>query len=326
MTALQAKPIGWRRVAKWLGVALVSAAVIAGLYFWATRARAPDYSDVAYGAASDAQKLDIYLPAGKGPFPLVIFAHGGAFKFGSKRDIFGDFKGNIETMNAAGIALVSIDYRMSGEAIFPAAVQDMKSAVRFLRTNAAKYRIDPDHIALWGKSAGGHIALMAGMTGGQARFDDPASPVRTQPDRVSAVVSSYGPTDFLMMDTQLKAAGCRANDLTHNNADSPESLYLGKKITSIAQLVAQSNPVSYASASTPPLLLQHGAKDCTVPAGQSRILAEAVNKAAPERAVLEIFPDATHGDSAFEAKSNIERIAAFLKQSFAQPLADPKSN
>jgi acetyl esterase/lipase len=317
MTAT-AQPSLTRRIVKGLAFLSLAIVLLAGLYFWTTRARAPDYGNVAYALTSQSQKLDIYLPKGDGPFPVVVYAHGGAFKIGSKRDIFGDFKGNIETMNAAGIALVSIDYRMSGEAIFPAAVQDMKSAVRFLRANATRYRLDPDRVALWGKSAGAHIALMAGMSSGVTIFDDPSAPHRDQPDQVSAIISMYGPTDFLQMDTQLKAAGCRAADLTHNNADSLESLYLGQKITGIPSRVAQSNPLTYAGRATPPLLLQHGEKDCIVPAGQSRILTAAVNAIAPGRATLEIKTGAVHGDSAFEAKINVERVARFILAGFSQ--------
>jgi acetyl esterase/lipase len=315
-----------RRVAKILIFLLLAVALIAALYFWLTRARAPDHADIAYAPTSQAQKLDIYLPKGKGPFPVVVYAHGGAFKFGSKRDIFGDFKGNIETMNAAGIALASIDYRMSGETVFPAAVQDMKSAVRFLRANASRYHLAPDRFALWGKSAGAHIALMAGMSSEVALFDDPAAPHRDQSDQVSAIISMYGPTDFLQMDSQLKTAGCGAADLTHNNADSPESLYLGRKITGIAGQVAQSNPMTYASPTTPPLLLQHGEKDCTVPAGQSRILAVAVNAIAPARATLEIKPGAGHGDSVFEEKISIDRVVSFIQAAFNQASAAPVQN
>lgn len=316
MTDQSAKPNSGKRIVKWAIVLLSVAALGAALAFWLTRARAPDHADLAYAPSSSAQRLDIYLPKGTGPFPVVVFAHGGAFKFGSKRDIFGDFKGNIAAMNAAGFALVSIDYRMSGEATFPAAVQDMKSAVRFLRSNSARYRLDPDRIALWGKSAGAHIALMAGMSNGVALFDDPAAPYRDQSDKVSSIVSMYGPTDFLQMDAQLKAAGCSAAELTHNNADSPESLYLGQKITEIASRVARSNPLIYAGPTSPPLLLQHGEKDCTVPAGQSQILAAALNRVANDRAILEIKAGAGHGDSVFEETANIKRVARFLRDGF----------
>lgn len=297
--------------------ALVIAAV--GTWFWLNQAPPPTYADVAYGTASDAQKLDIYLPEGKGPFPVVVFAHGGAFQFGSKREFFPGFKKNIEQMRAAGIAMVSIDYRMAGEATFPAAVQDMKSAVRLLRTNGARYKIEPDKIAVWGKSAGAHIALMAGLTSNVAMFDDSAASAPTASDRVSAIISMYGPTDFLQMDTQLKAAGCAAGDQNHSQVDSPESKYLGGQITKRAEVVAQSNPVTYIRADSPPLMLLHGSADCTVPPLQSTILRDAAAKVMPtDRLSFVILPGATHGDSAFESDAQMAEVIAFLKAGFAR--------
>lgn len=298
-------------------IALVVAA--AGAWFWLNQAPPPNHADIAYGNASEAQKLDIYLPEGKGPFPVVVFAHGGAFQFGSKREFFPGFKKNIEQMRAARIAMVSIDYRMAGEATFPAAVQDMKSAVRFLRANSVRYQIDPDRIALWGKSAGAHIALMAGLTSNVAMFDDSAAKAPTASDRVSSIVSMYGPTDFLQMDDQLKAAGCAADDQDHSQADSPESKYLGGQITKRQAIVAQSNPVTYVRADSPPLMLLHGSADCTVPPLQSTILRDAAAKVMPaDRLAFAIIPGATHGDSAFESDAQMAKVIAFLKAGFSR--------
>jgi len=301
------------------GILIAVVIAAAGTWFWLNQAPPPNHADVAYGTASDAQKLDIYLPEGQGPFPVVVFAHGGAFQFGSKREFFPGFKKNIEQMRAAGIAMVSIDYRMAGEATFPAAVQDMKSAVRFLRANGTRYQIDPDKIAVWGKSAGAHIALMAGLTSNVAMFDDPAASAPTASDRVSAIVSMYGPTDFLQMDAQLKAAGCAASDQDHSQAESPESKYLGGQITKRPEVVAQSNPITYVRADSPPLMLLHGSADCTVPPLQSAILRDAAAKVMPaDRLSFAILPGATHGDSAFESDTQMAEVIAFLKAGFAR--------
>jgi acetyl esterase/lipase len=301
------------------GILLALIITAAGTWFWLNQAPPPNHADVAYGSASEAQRLDIYLPEGKGPFPVVIFAHGGAFQFGSKREFFPGFKKNIEQMRSAGIAMVSIDYRMAGETTFPAAVQDMKSAVRFLRANGARYRIDPDKIAVWGKSAGAHLALMTGLTSKVAMFDDPAATAPAVSDRVSAIVSMYGPTDFLQMDAQLKVAGCAAGDQDHSQADSPESKYLGGQITKRPEVVTQSNPITYVRANSPPLMLLHGSADCTVPPLQSTILRDAAAKVMPpDRLKFAILPDATHGDSAFESDAQMAEVIAFLNAGFAQ--------
>ena len=123
-------------------------------------AASPTYSDVAYAAKSPAQKLDIYLPSGgTKPYPVIVTVHGGAFSMGDKAD------GQQTPMLAAldrGYVVVSVNYRLSAEATYPAAVQDVKAAIRFLRANAAEYGLDPGRIAAWGDSAGGYLAAMAG--------------------------------------------------------------------------------------------------------------------------------------------------------------------
>lgn len=297
---------------------LLVAALGAGIWVYTGQARSADYTDVAYGRTSPSQHLDIYVPQGAGPFPAVVFAHGGAFMFGDKRMFGRGFRDDVNALNAAGFALVSINYRMSGEAKFPAAVEDMKSALRYIRANAARYRVDPARIALWGQSAGANIALDTGMSPGVALFNDPAALAPSADDHVSAVVSMYGPTDFLAMDTQLASAGCSAGAQNHSADDSPESKYLGAQITRVRAKVAQANPLTYASPATPPLLLQHGTADCTVPPLQSRILADRVNAVAgPGRATLQLRQGAVHADSAFDTRENMATVIAFLRQAFA---------
>jgi acetyl esterase/lipase len=305
-----------------IGLPVLALVLLAGgLYVWTGQVRAPDQADIAYGTASPSQKLDAWLPAGPGPHPAVIFAHGGAFAFGDKRMFGRGFRNDVNALNAAGIALISIDYRMSGEARFPAAVQDMKSALRYVRAHAAAWHIDPARIALWGQSAGANIALDTGLSAGVPLFDDPASPVRGVDDHVSAVVSMYGPTDFLAMDKQLAAAGCSASAQNHSAADSPESRYLGVQITKIPAQVARANPLNYVTPASPPLLLQHGSADCTVPPLQSRILADrAAAVAGAGRVVFQIKPGAVHADGAFDTPENMAVVIDFLRRAFAAPV------
>ncbi len=145
------------------------------------------WTDVAYASASNTQKLDIYLPAtGDGPFPVVIWIHGGAFKMGSKAN-----PQSQTTLNNNGFAVVSINYRLSGEAKWPAQLEDLKSVVKFLRTNASTYKINPDKIGAWGASAGGHLAAMTGI----ALSLDATT-------KIQATVDWFGPIDFFQY-------GCR---------------------------------------------------------------------------------------------------------------------
>ena len=202
----------------------------------------PTYANVAYASASPTEKLDIYLPSGAGPHPTVIFFHPGAFMFGDKTDI-PDSVGKALLKN--GYAIVGVNYRLSGEAKFPAAVQDGKAAVRFLRANAATYDLDPNNFVAWGESAGGNIAALIGVGSGVSYFDDPSLGNPGVSSRVRAVIDQYGPTDFGLMDEQAKAQGCPASDQTHNSANSPESLYLGAPLPTVPNLVKESDPITY---------------------------------------------------------------------------------
>jgi acetyl esterase/lipase len=127
--------------------------------------------DMAYASRSPAQKLDIYLPPqGEGPYPVILDIHGGEFAHGDKRDM--------KVLNALkgldrGFAVVGVNYRLSGEAIFPAALQDIKAAIRWLRANASAFQLDAAHIGAFGGSSGGNLAAMVCLTASVAEFDDP---------------------------------------------------------------------------------------------------------------------------------------------------------
>jgi acetyl esterase/lipase len=259
---------------------------------------AATYSDVAYASTSASQVLDIWLPEGAtGPVPLVVFVHGGAFMGGDKA-MEG---GNVASVLAAGYAAASLNYRLSGEALFPAAVQDVKAAVRFLRANASEYGLDPDRLAAWGESAGGNLVAMIGTTGDQATIlDDPALGNADVSSAVQAVVDLYGPTDFLQMDAQFAAAppaACNGQVQAHDPADSPESAYLGAAIQTVPDAAAAANPITYISTATslPVFLIAHGDSDCLVPNQQSQILQDAL-QAAGATSTYNLVAGAGHGD------------------------------
>ncbi|MBK7180008.1 MAG: alpha/beta hydrolase [Chloroflexi bacterium] len=122
---------------------------------------APTMADLAYADLSSTQKLDLYIPtSGDGPFPVVFMVHGGGFMFGDKAD--GAGLTGVDQLLEAGYAVASINYRLSGEAIYPAQIYDAKTAVRFLRANAAQYNLDPEKFGAWGASGGGQHCLFAG--------------------------------------------------------------------------------------------------------------------------------------------------------------------
>jgi acetyl esterase/lipase len=268
--------------------------------------------DIPYADRSPTQRLDIYWPAtGNGPFPVIMAIHGGAFMGGDKRDV------QLEPMLAGlerDYAVVSINYRMSGEAKFPALVHDVKAAIRWVRANAVNFLFDPARIAVWGGSAGGYLALMAGVSADVAELEDLTLGHADQPCHVQAVVDWFGPTDFLQMDAQLAESGLApAPEFAHSGANSPESLLLGARITDVPDRVAAANPETYLHAGAPPFFIQHGDRDPVVPCQQStRFAARAQALLGDQKVRFEVLPGAGHADPAFAAPQNIAKVLGFL--------------
>jgi acetyl esterase/lipase len=270
--------------------------------------------EMSYANLSPAQKLDIYWPAeGNGPFPVILAIHGGAFMGGDKRDI--QLKPMLEGLKR-GYAVVSMNYRMSGEAIFPALVQDVRTAIRWIRANAGIFLFDPAKIATWGGSAGGYLSLMAGVATDIPELDDPVLGNPDQSSYVQAVVAWFPPTDFLKMDEQLAESGFfPPSGFGHSGANSPESLILGQKITDIPDKVRAANPETYIRPGLPPFFIQHGTHDDVVPHQQSLNFAEKLRAIAPQTVSHELLPNARHADPAFETSQNIQKVLDFLDRS-----------
>lgn len=272
------------------------------------------YLDIPYANLSLSQKLDIYLPdEGKGPFPIILSIHGGAFMGCDKSDM--QVLPMLEALQR-GYAVVALNYRLSWEATFPALVQDVKAAVRWVRANADWYYFDPERIATWGGSAGGYLSTMLGVSAGISELEDLSLGNPDQPCNVQAVVDWFGPTNFLKMDEQLTASGLTPMEGTeHSGVNSPESWLLGGKITEIPEKVKAANPETYIRNDAPPFLIQHGVVDPIVPVQQSIGLAENLKKACGDsRVILELFDSFEHGDRRFESPVNVERVLDFIDQ------------
>ena len=213
----------------------------------------------------ERQKLDLYVPDTGENLPLIIWVHGGAWLGGDKRHY------NPREYLKSGYAGASINYRLSQHAIFPAQIEDVKAAVRWLRANAETYRLDSDRFAAWGSSAGGHLVAMLGTTGDVNEFE--VGENLEVSSRVQAVVDYYGPTDFLQMDAHRLPDG-----LVHDAPDSPESKLVGGPIQEHKDRVAKANPVTYVSEDDSPFLIIHGDQDKLVPYQQSVLLKDALEK------------------------------------------------
>lgn len=266
------------------------------------------FLDISYGTQSEFEKLDIYLPPeGEGPFPTIIFIHGGAWYACDKRDT------QIEpylTLLPEGYALASINYRLSDEAKYPTGVFDCKAAVRFLKAHAEEYQLDAGRMALAGQSAGAYYVLMLGSTIGDPDMEDLSLGWADQDTEVSCVVSWYAPTDIDKMYEQLRENGKAA--LSHSDPTAPEARYLGGQLDSLPlELVHKASPLYHVHPDMPPMLLQHGREDQLVPWQQSQTFYDRA-KALGNDVTLELFDNAQHADPAFETPENMARVKQFL--------------
>lgn len=258
-------------------------------------------------------KLDIHLPFGiQKPIPTVIAIYGSAwFSNSSKGRIMQGDMGKILLKN--GFAVVSINHRSSHDAIFPAQIQDVKAAIRFIRANAAKYGIDTSFIAITGSSSGGHLAALAGTSNGvkNNKVNNEVADIEGElgqftkfNSNVHAVIDWYGPTNFLIMDE------C-GSSFQHNGIKSPESTLIGGEIQKNKDKVALANPITYVTENNPPFLIFHGNKDPLVPHCQSEKLHE-ILEAKGIQSELVIIPGGKHGPG---VKTDIyfEQMISFLK-------------
>jgi acetyl esterase/lipase len=247
----------------WL-LATVSFAGWAGINLNASASddgKIPDDITVLYNlryreSAAKSWVLDLAMPKdSKAKLrPVIVVIHGGGWLEGDKSSFSTPENrppGNIIDFAKLGFVAATINYRLSKDAAFPAALDDCKCAVRWLRANAEKYRINPDAIGAWGNSAGGHLALMLGMVNDDPqRTDD--GPYREQSSRVQAVVSDSGPIDLLYQHE-------------HNQIRTAiEQFMAGPPNDSRANFYKSASPINHISARTPPLMLIYGEADTQV--------------------------------------------------------------
>jgi acetyl esterase/lipase len=271
--------------------------------------------------------LDLYQPQGKSdPRPVLVFIHGGDWVSGDSRhdSPFGDFPGLLASIAAHGYVVASVNYRLAGDAHFPAALIDVKTAIRFLRAHASDYDLDGTRFAAWGVSAGGNLASMIGVTCGVATLDPPSSGTGTPPsDCVEAVIDWCGLIDL---------------ETIYKDFDKPmprisfEGAFLGCEPARCPLEVAHNaSPLTYINAMSPSFLIQHGDADTTVSVKQSKELYEAL-KAKGVPAELVIYPGVAHmlarpgqtGSLALDPVTDqkaIEKLENFLDTSFPKNAA-----
>ncbi len=256
-------------------------------------------------------KLDILKPEAENPMPLIIYITGGRFLYCKKEN-------NIQMrlrFAEAGYVVASIHYRTAPISVFPAPVEDVKAAVRYLRANARVFNIDPDHIALWGESAGGYMATMAGTTNGSKLFDK-GDHLDYSSD-VSAVVDLYGVTalDHIASDF--------SKSLQHQHEHSPaapEALFLygadaatNQGVVCNPHTLLETNPMGYITDKTPPFLIMHGGMDDVMSVAESELLYEALqSKGIP--ATFYYVKNARHAGVVWQQEPIVTIIKGFFDQ------------
>ena len=295
------------------------------------------YKHIQYADVSDSDYLDLYVPDSEKPVPLLILVHGGGFLFGDSDTrqcqlMYQYFRDH-------GYACASINYRLAGEASYPAAVDDVKAAVRFLKANAEKYGYDPNRIAIWGESAGGYLAVAAGVTEddeyngvkfiGEEELEEPVSA------KVSAIVDFYGCCRLGQMEKQFRelkipkvvtsiAASWGWQAMRESGYDSFEEIWLDRPFDELSEEeVDQMSPAWYAEKnldadSDLAVMIWHGDADITVPYLQSEELAELLTeKLGEDKVSYRLFHNYCHADDLFYSDEALGEVQRFIEKSLS---------
>ena len=258
--------------------------------------------DIAYaGTKNSRQMLDLLLPekrVGEKPLPVLAYIHGGGWRAGNKNSGARWIATHIQSGRVAG---VSIGYRLSGEAQWPAQIHDCKAAIRWIRANAKKYNLDPNRIAVIGTSAGGHLVAMLGTSGGVKELEGKLGPHLDQSSRVQCVIDLFGPTALLQMGEK------------QNAPTSAESKLIGAPLQSAKAKSREASPMTHVTKGDSPYLIIHGDRDRLVPFNQSVIFHAALKKAGVESTLITVK---NGGHGRFPREATDKRVQLFLERHF----------
>lgn len=253
--------------------------------------------DVVFGKGGEVDlKLDLAMPKnGDGPFPAVLCIHGGGWRGGNRQQM----SASIEVFAGRGYVAVTPDYRLVPNGRFPTQIEDCKAAVRWLRANAKKYKINPDRIGAVGFSAGAHLACLLGTSDKNDGLEGSGGNPE-QSSRLQAVVSFFGPTDFTVPWEKSAEDTYLIPFLSGTRADR-------------ADTYKKASPITYATKDDPPFLFIHGTEDKLVPLAQSKFLAEKLQSVGVSATVIEVKGEG-HGWKGEKLFETIKQTVEFLDE------------
>lgn len=286
-----------RAVYKFFDLTFALSVTVGSCHFGYAQPR-PTYKDIVYARVGGKPfALDIYLPAGVASPSLVVWVHGGAWRSGTKEGIPPALVGN-------SFAIASVDFHQSTEAPFPAAVHDIKGAIRFLRANAKKYGYDASRIAIAGSSSGGHLAILVGVTNGNKVLEGVVGNNPDQSSDVQAIVDYYGASNLTTILSQSTPHGLSVRK-------PALELLLGALPENATELAKLASPVFHIDSDDPPLLIIHGDQDPQMPINQAHELAGQYIASGLD-VYFDVVYGGAHGGDLFYSPEHLERVLAFL--------------
>jgi acetyl esterase/lipase len=300
MSLTETTGANWR----WTAMVVVCAACTSLVPLPAHAQAARAFTDIVYATVDGKDlALDLYMPAGVARPALLVWVHGGAWRSGTKAKPPMAFVEN-------GIAMASLDFRQSGDARFPAAVHDIKAAIRFLRAKASDYGYRVDRIAIAGSSSGGHLAALVGVSNGQKDLEGAVGGHLKQSSDVAAIIDYYGASNLTTILAQSTPFGL-------NMRRPALELLLGALPDGAPRLAELASPVVHVDRSDPPLLIFHGDQDPQMPINQSHELQGAYEKMGLD-VHFDVVHGAAHGGDLFFSPERVARAVAFVRRTIGK--------
>ena len=247
--------------------------------------------------------LDLYMPTPLGTAPtLAVWVHGGAWMRGSKNETLSKNGNLVASLLNEGVAVAAVNYRLSGEAIYPAAPNDINDAINFLVDNSDNLKLSAEHVIMMGRSAGGHLASLLTTSN-----NDDVPFLNAKPRyRVIGMVDFFGPSDFL-------ALRGNSGKVDHDAPDAAEAQFLGESPLVNEALAREASPTTYIDNKTPPFLIFHGLDDGVVPATQSELLSRRLDQFGVPNELF-LAKGKRHGDPVFDTDEFVSKVVNFVRE------------